>query len=109
MQRIYLASLLTATLTLWGCESGTSSGPQPIAFAASAPSGQGFVAVYAPPPFDILPYPNDIYNPVAAGTGAPADRTRLSVGSGRSIFSRSHHRTTVFHSAGEPNAWSTFH
>ena len=55
-------------LALVGCESGTSSGPAAIAFTpAPAPSGQGFVALYSPP-VDVGPYPNDIYNPVAAGT-----------------------------------------
>lgn len=69
MQRLHLASLLLATLTLVGCESGTSTGPAAIGFVPTTPSGQGFVALYAPPPFDVVPYPNDIYNPVAAGTG----------------------------------------
>ena len=72
MERFNLASLLATTLILWGCESGTSTGPQPITFSPAIPTaqaGQGFVALYAPPPFDVVPYPNDIYNPVAAGTG----------------------------------------
>ena len=70
MQRLYLASLLVVTLIVSGCESGTSTGPVALAFVPSTSSGQGFVALYAPPPFDVLPYPNDIYNPVAAGTGS---------------------------------------
>ncbi|MDH3509157.1 MAG: hypothetical protein OEQ25_18615, partial [Gammaproteobacteria bacterium] len=67
MQR--LAWLSVSFLVLAGCESGTSSGPAAIAFTpAPAPSGQGFVALYAPP-VDVGPYPNDIYNPVVAMTG----------------------------------------
>ncbi len=80
MQRVNLTSLLVATLILGGCESGTSTGPDPIEFVPVAPSGQGFVALYAPPPFDVVPYPNDIYNPVAAGAGptlaVPATRVQ---------------------------------
>ncbi len=64
-----LAWLSIFFLILAGCESGTSSGPAAIAFTpAPAPSGQGFVALYAPP-VDVGPYPNDIYNPVVAMTG----------------------------------------
>ena len=67
MQR--LAWLSISLLILTGCESGTSSGPAAIAFTpAPAPSGQGFVALYAPP-VDVGPYPNDIYNPVVAMSG----------------------------------------
>lgn len=64
-----------AWLSIWflilaACESGTSSGPAAIAFTPPpAPSGQGFVALYAPP-VDVGPYPNDIYNPVVAMTGS---------------------------------------
>ena len=61
---------LLAAVVLCGCESGSSSGPEPIDFAPAQPSGQGFLALYAPPPYDVLPYPNDIYNPVAAGAGS---------------------------------------
>lgn len=64
-----LAWLSISFLILAGCESGTSSGPAAIAFTpAPAPSGQGFVALYAPP-VDVGPYPNDIYNPVVAMAG----------------------------------------
>jgi len=67
MQR--LTWLLISVLILAGCESGTSSGPVAIDFTpAPAPSGQGFVALYAPP-VDVGPYPNDIYNPVVAMAG----------------------------------------
>lgn len=68
-----LALLSISFLILAGCESGTSSGPAAIAFTpAAAPSGQGFVALYAPP-VDVGPYPNDIYNPVVAMTGPTLD------------------------------------
>ncbi len=67
MQRLVWLSIFF--LALAGCESGTSSGPAAVAFTpAPAPSGQGFVALYSPP-VDVGPYPNDIYNPVAAGAG----------------------------------------
>ena len=65
-----LASLSLAALVLWGCESGTSTGPEPVTFSPPAPTGQGFAALYAPPPYNVVPYPNDIYNPVAAGLGS---------------------------------------
>ncbi len=58
-----------AALVLLGCESGTSTGPEPVTFTPAEPSGQGFAALYAPPPYNVVPYPNDIYNPVAAGLG----------------------------------------
>ncbi len=67
MQRLVWLSI--SFLIIAGCESGTSSGPAAIAFTPPpAPSGQGFVALYAPP-VDVGPYPNDIYNPVAAMAG----------------------------------------
>ena len=70
MQRFNPAPiLLLATLILGGCESGTSTGPEAVDFAPAQPSGEGFAALYAPPPYDVVPYPNDIYNPVAAGAG----------------------------------------
>jgi dienelactone hydrolase len=57
------------SVAVCGCESGTSSGPAAMAFTPGpAPSGAGFVALYAPP-VDVGPYPSDIYNPLAAGTG----------------------------------------
>ena len=61
--------LLLATLILGGCESGTSTGPEAVDFTPAQPSGEGFAALYAPPPYDVVPYPNDIYNPAAAGAG----------------------------------------
>ena len=62
--------LLAGSLMIWGCESGTSTGPAAVTFSPAQPSGQGFTALYAPPPYHVVPYPNDIYNPVAAGLGA---------------------------------------
>jgi dienelactone hydrolase len=68
MQR--LAWLTVALLLVSGCESGTSQGPAAIDFTPGPPpTGQGFVALYAPP-VDVGPYPNNLYNPVAAGTGS---------------------------------------
>ena len=69
MRRFNPALTLFATLILWGCESGTSMGPEPVTFEPAQASGAGFAALYAPPPYDVVPYPNDIYNPVAAGAG----------------------------------------
>jgi hypothetical protein len=56
-----------------GCNGGgsDSTGPPPITFTpAPAPSGQGFVALYAPP-VDVGPYPNDLYNPTGARLDVP--------------------------------------
>ncbi len=70
MQRFNPAPIpLLAALILGGCESGTSTGPEPVSFTPAQPSGEGFAALYAPPPYDVVPYPNDIYNPAAAGAG----------------------------------------
>ena len=70
MKRYSPVPLLISSLILWGCESGTSTGPEPVTFEPAQPSGAGFAALYAPPPYDVVPYPNDIYNPVAAGAGS---------------------------------------
>ncbi len=68
MQRIALV-LPWVLLLIAGCESGASSGPVSIQFTpAPAPPGQGFVALYSPS-VDVGPYPDNIYNPVAAGAG----------------------------------------
>jgi len=65
-----LTFIAVTAAALIGCESGTSSGPAAIEFSPPPPpSGAGFVALYAPP-VDVGPYPNDIYNRVAAGTGS---------------------------------------
>jgi hypothetical protein len=62
--------IVVTAAVLISCESGTSSGPAAIDFLPPpAPTGDGFVALYAPP-VDVGPYPSDIYNPVAAGTGS---------------------------------------
>ncbi|HEX6997620.1 MAG TPA: hypothetical protein VF322_05715 [Gammaproteobacteria bacterium] len=54
-----------------GCESGSSTGPEPITFEPGpAPSGQGFVALFAPP-VDVGPYPSDFYNPTGAKVTVP--------------------------------------
>ena len=69
MQRSTPALLSLAVLILSGCDGGTSTGPDGVSFSPAQPTGQGFAALYAPPPFDVVPYPNDIYNPVVAGAG----------------------------------------
>ncbi|MGI9258805.1 MAG: hypothetical protein ACR2QQ_08215 [Gammaproteobacteria bacterium] len=63
-----LVRLMTALLfpplaaTLFGCETGTSSGPAGVDFEEQPATSAGvFVAQYAPP-VDVGPYPNDIYN-----------------------------------------------
>lgn len=63
MTRGSFAVLTLVSLALVaGCDSGSSTGPEAIEFQpAPAPTGDGFVALYAPP-VDIGPYPNDIYN-----------------------------------------------
>src|SRR5690606_30221956 len=54
-----------------GCESGSSTGPEPITFQPPpAPSGEGFVALYAPP-VDVGPYPSDLYNPTGGKLEVP--------------------------------------
>jgi len=60
MQR--LAWVTVAFVLVSGCESGTSQGPAAIGFTPGPPpTGQGFVALYAPP-VDVGPYPNNIYS-----------------------------------------------
>ena len=74
LQRLVVTSLLAAVF-LSGCESGSSTGPAPIFFsAAPAPAGTGFVALYAPP-VDVLPYPNDLYNPTGTKLAVPVKIT----------------------------------
>ncbi|HEX7081815.1 MAG TPA: hypothetical protein VF329_12455 [Gammaproteobacteria bacterium] len=56
---------------LAGCESGSSTGPEAVEFTpAPPPSGEGFVAVYAPP-IDVGPYPSDLYNPTGQKLEVP--------------------------------------
>jgi pimeloyl-ACP methyl ester carboxylesterase len=74
IRRLTLVYLAAASL-LSGCESGSSDEPQPIAFTPSpAPTGAGFVAMYAPP-VDNVPYPNDIYNPMGTKLAVPVKVT----------------------------------
>lgn len=66
---------LAAAVIVSGCEGGSSDEPQPITFTpAAAPSGTGFVAMYAPP-VDNVPYPNDIYNPTGTKLAVPVKIT----------------------------------
>jgi pimeloyl-ACP methyl ester carboxylesterase len=66
-----VVAVIVATVLLEGCESGESTGPAPITFTEPpAPSGQGFVALYAPP-VDVGPYPNDLYNPSGSRLDVP--------------------------------------
>jgi hypothetical protein len=74
IQRLTLVSLLAGIL-VGGCESGSSDNPAPITFTpAPAPSGTGFVALYAPP-VDVVPYPNDLYNPTGTRLAVPTKIT----------------------------------
>jgi hypothetical protein len=67
---VALIALLVA-----GCDGGSSSGPEAISFTPPpAPSGQGFIALYAPP-VDVGPYPSDLYNPTGGQVGVPAKVT----------------------------------
>src|SRR5688572_16582808 len=73
-QRLTLVSL-AAIVAFSGCEGGSSDNPQPIEFTpAPAPAGTGFVALYAPP-VDVVPYPNDIYNPTGTKLAVPVKVT----------------------------------
>jgi hypothetical protein len=66
---------LLAVLVVSACESGSSEEPQPIAFTPPpASAGTGFVALYAPP-VDVVPYPNDIYNPTGTKLAVPVKVT----------------------------------
>jgi pimeloyl-ACP methyl ester carboxylesterase len=60
-------------ILLASCSGGgsDSTGPPPVNFTPGpAPSGQGFVAAYAPP-VDVGPYPNDLYNPTGTKLDVP--------------------------------------
>ena len=76
MGTIRLLSLVILTAyAISGCESGSSEGPAPITFTpAPAPAGTGFVALYAPP-VDVVPYPNDLYNPTGTRLAVPVKIT----------------------------------
>jgi len=75
IRRLTLVSLAAVSLVS-GCETGSSDEPQPIAFTPpAAPTGTGFVAMYAPP-VDNVPYPNDIYyNPTTGLLNVPVKVT----------------------------------
>jgi hypothetical protein len=74
IQRLTLVALL-AGVAVAGCESGSSENPAPITFTpAPAPAGTGFVALYAPP-VDVVPYPNDLYNPTGTRLAVPVKIT----------------------------------
>jgi pimeloyl-ACP methyl ester carboxylesterase len=74
IRRLTLVSLAVVGIVS-GCETGSSDEPQPIAFTpAAAPTGTGFVAMYAPP-VDNVPYPNDIYNPTGTKLAVPVKVT----------------------------------
>jgi hypothetical protein len=73
IRRLTLVSLVA--LAIVGCEGGSSDTPQPIVFTAPpAPAGTGFVALYAPP-VDVVPYPNDLYNPTGTRLAVPVKVT----------------------------------
>jgi hypothetical protein len=77
IRRLTLVSLAALGLVS-GCETGSSDEPQPIAFTpGAAPTGTGFVAMYAPP-VDNVPYPNDIYNPTGVKLAVPVRLTSPS-------------------------------
>jgi pimeloyl-ACP methyl ester carboxylesterase len=73
---VALATVALAAVVAAGCDSGQSSeGPAPIVFVPpAAPAATGFVALYAPP-VDVLPYPNDIYNPTGTKLAVPVKIT----------------------------------
>jgi hypothetical protein len=74
IRRLALVSLLIG-VALSACEGGSSDDPPPITFTpAPAPAGTGFVALYAPP-VDVVPYPNDLYNPTGTRLAVPVKIT----------------------------------
>jgi dienelactone hydrolase len=73
IRRLVVVFLLAGTLS--ACEGGSSEGPAPITFTPPAPpAGTGFVALYAPP-VDVVPYPNDLYNPTGSQLAVPVKIT----------------------------------
>ena len=73
IQRLVLAC--AAAAILYGCEGGSSDSPPPITFTPPPPpAGTGFVALYAPP-VDVVPYPNDLYNPTGTRLAVPVKIT----------------------------------
>jgi len=74
IQRLVLVCAAAGAL-LSGCESGSSDSPAPITFTPPPPPpGTGFVALYAPP-VDVVPYPNDLYNPTGTRLAVPVKIT----------------------------------
>jgi hypothetical protein len=70
IQRLVLICAAAGAL-LTGCEGGSSDSPAPITFTPPPPpAGTGFVALYAPP-VDVVPYPNDLYNPTGTRPRCP--------------------------------------
>ena len=73
IQRLVVVFLVAGALS--ACEGGSSEGPAAITFAPPAPpAGTGFVALYAPP-VDVVPYPNDLYNPTGTRLTVPVKIT----------------------------------
>jgi platelet-activating factor acetylhydrolase isoform II len=75
-QRSTVIVALVIAVLIGGCDSGTTStGPAPIQFVPPPPpAAGGFVALYAPP-VDVVPYPNDIYNPTGSKLAVPVKIT----------------------------------
>ena len=75
IRRLTLVALLASAIVC-GCESGSSEGPAAdfVRAGAPAPAGTGFVALYAPP-VDVVPYPNDLYNPTGTRLAVPVKIT----------------------------------
>ncbi len=71
----HVVLVCAAAAFLSGCEGGSSDVPQPIQFSPPPPpAGSGFVALYAPP-VDVVPYPNDLYNPTGTRLAVPVKIT----------------------------------
>ncbi|HEY7670950.1 MAG TPA: Ig-like domain-containing protein, partial [Gammaproteobacteria bacterium] len=74
MRYIHVVLTLGIAALVAGCESGSSEGPAPRTFTPAAPTGAGFVALYAPP-VQAVPYPNDIYHPPGQTLNVPVKVT----------------------------------
>jgi dienelactone hydrolase len=73
IQRLIVVGLVG--IMVGGCEGGSSEEPAAITFTPPAPpAGTGFVALYAPP-VDVVPYPNDLYNPTGTRLTVPVKIT----------------------------------
>lgn len=76
-QRSRVIVAVAIAVLIGGCDSGSSStGPAPIEFRPVPPpaSTAAFVALYAPP-VDVVPYPNDLYNPTGLKLAVPVKIT----------------------------------